>query len=68
VCVWYRVHVMGWGWGGGVQVQYLASRHVDRILVVNNGTIAEEGTYQELSDRGGLFLTLLQAQRQRQGV
>ena len=48
-------------------MQYLASRHVDRILVVSGGEIAEQGTYQELSDRGGLFLTLLQAQRQRQG-
>ena len=30
-------------------------RHCDRILVVDGGRIAEEGTYDELIARNGLF-------------
>ncbi len=38
-------------------------RHCDRILVVDNGRIAEEGTYDELIERGGLFAELVERQR-----
>jgi len=34
-------------------------KHVDRILVIREGTIAEEGTYQELIDRRGPFSEFL---------
>ena len=38
-------------------------RHCDRILVVDGGTIAEEGTYEELLAKGGLFAELVKRQR-----
>ena len=38
-------------------------RHCDRILVVDEGHIAEEGTYDELIERGGLFAELVERQR-----
>ena len=38
-------------------------RHCDRILVVDNGKIAEEGTYEELIERDGLFAELVARQR-----
>jgi ABC-type bacteriocin/lantibiotic exporter with double-glycine peptidase domain len=38
-------------------------RHCDRILVVDDGRIAEEGTYDELIERGGLFAELVERQR-----
>ena len=38
-------------------------RHCDRILVVDDGRIAEEGTYDELMERGGLFAELVERQR-----
>ena len=38
-------------------------RHCDRILVVDEGHIAEEGTYDELIERGGLFAKLVARQR-----
>lgn len=38
-------------------------RHCDRILVVDNGRIAEEGTYEELIERGGIFAELVERQR-----
>ena len=38
-------------------------RHCDRILVVDGGTIAEEGSYDELIARGGLFAELVERQR-----
>lgn len=38
-------------------------RHCDRILVVDDGRIAEEGTYEELIERGGLFAELVERQR-----
>ena len=34
----------------------------DRILVLNNGRIAEEGTYDELIEHGGLFKELVEKQ------
>ena len=38
-------------------------RHCDRILVVDQGHIAEEGTYDELIAKGGLFAELVARQR-----
>ncbi|MBQ9001308.1 MAG: ATP-binding cassette domain-containing protein [Eggerthellaceae bacterium] len=38
-------------------------RHCDRILVVDGGRIAEEGTYDELVAKGGLFAELGERQR-----
>lgn len=38
-------------------------RHCDRILVVDGGRIAEEGTYEELIAKGGLFADLVERQR-----
>ena len=38
-------------------------RHCDRILVVDGGRIAEEGTYDELIAKGGLFAELVERQR-----
>jgi ABC-type bacteriocin/lantibiotic exporter with double-glycine peptidase domain len=38
-------------------------RHCDRILVVDGGTIAEEGTYEELIERNGIFAELVKRQR-----
>ncbi|MBQ3266979.1 MAG: ABC transporter ATP-binding protein, partial [Atopobiaceae bacterium] len=38
-------------------------RHCDRILVVDGGRIAEEGTYEELIERGGIFAELVERQR-----
>ena len=37
-------------------------RHCDRILVVDGGRIAEEGTYDELLAKGGLFTELVKRQ------
>ena len=38
-------------------------RHCDRILVVDGGAIAEEGTYEELIAKNGLFAELVERQR-----
>lgn len=38
-------------------------RHCDRILVVDGGRIAEEGTYEDLLERDGLFAELVARQR-----
>ena len=38
-------------------------KHCDRILVVDGGCIAEEGTYEELIEKGGLFAELVERQR-----
>ena len=38
-------------------------RHCDRILVIDGGKIAEDGTYEELIARGGLFAELAERQR-----
>ena len=38
-------------------------RHCDRILVVDHGHIAEEGTYEQLIERGGIFAELVERQR-----
>ena len=38
-------------------------RHCDRILVMDRGRIAEEGTYEELMQKNGLFTELVQRQQ-----
>jgi ABC-type bacteriocin/lantibiotic exporter with double-glycine peptidase domain len=38
-------------------------RHCDRILVVDGGKIAEEGTYDELIAKKGIFAELVERQR-----
>ena len=38
-------------------------RHCDRILVLDGGKIAEEGTYEELIAKGGIFAELVERQR-----
>ncbi|MBR2834305.1 MAG: ATP-binding cassette domain-containing protein [Coriobacteriales bacterium] len=38
-------------------------RHCDRILVIDNGNIAEEGTYEELIAKNGVFAELVKRQR-----
>ncbi len=38
-------------------------RHCDRILVLDNGRIAESGTYDELIEKGGIFADLVERQR-----
>jgi ABC-type bacteriocin/lantibiotic exporter with double-glycine peptidase domain len=38
-------------------------RNCDRILVVDGGSIAEEGTYEELIEKDGIFAELVAKQR-----
>ena len=38
------------------------ARNCDRILLVDHGRIAEEGTYDELLAKGGLFTELVKRQ------
>jgi len=38
-------------------------RHCDRILVLDGGSIIEEGTYEELIAKGGFFADLVERQR-----
>lgn len=38
-------------------------RHCDRILVMDGGKIAEDGTYEELIEKGGIFAELVERQR-----
>ena len=38
-------------------------RHCDRILVLDGGRIAEEGTYDALIQKGGIFAELVERQR-----
>ena len=38
-------------------------QHADRILFLDSGKIAEEGTYEELLAKNGLFAKLVQRQR-----
>lgn len=39
--------------------------HADNIIVLDNGLIAQRGTYNELCNQEGLFSSLLQAERRR---
>jgi ABC-type bacteriocin/lantibiotic exporter with double-glycine peptidase domain len=43
-------------------------RHCDRILVLDNGEIIEDGTYDELIKKGGFFAELVERQRLDQGA
>ncbi len=38
-------------------------RHCDRILVLDGGRIVEDGTYEQLIERGGVFAGLVERQR-----
>ena len=38
-------------------------KHCDRILVLDGGRIVEDGTYDELIDKGGFFAELVERQR-----
>ncbi len=38
-------------------------RHCNRILVIDNGKIAEDGTYEELIAKNGIFAELVERQR-----
>ncbi|MBR5338074.1 MAG: ATP-binding cassette domain-containing protein [Lachnospiraceae bacterium] len=38
-------------------------KHCDRILVLDKGNIAEDGTYDQLIEKGGLFAELVERQR-----
>ncbi len=38
-------------------------KHCDRILVLDGGHIVEDGTYEELIERGGFFAELVERQR-----
>lgn len=38
-------------------------RHCDRIIVLDNGKIVEDGSYDELLSRGGMFAELVSRQR-----
>ena len=37
-------------------------RHCDRIIVLDKGRIAEEGTYEALKEKGGLFAEMIKRQ------
>jgi ATP-binding cassette subfamily B protein len=43
-------------------------QHVDRILVIHKGRVAEEGTHRDLLARGGIYTKLYQLQYQDQEV
>jgi ABC-type multidrug transport system fused ATPase/permease subunit len=38
-------------------------RHCDRIVVLDGGHIVEDGTYEELMERGGMFSELVARQQ-----
>ena len=38
-------------------------RQCDRIIVVDNGSIVEDGTYEELIEKGGFFAELVSRQQ-----
>ena len=38
-------------------------RHCDRIIVLDKGKIVEDGTYEELLEKGGYFSELVERQR-----
>ena len=42
-------------------------RRCDRILVLDGGRIAEEGTYESLMEKKGLFAALVEGQRAEEG-
>lgn len=43
-------------------------RHADRLFVMENGRIAEEGSHEELMERRGIFHELVETQRQASEV
>jgi len=43
-------------------------RNADKIIVVNDGTVAEEGTFDELVARDGLFARMVAEQSAGEGT
>ncbi|MFW5894944.1 MAG: ABC transporter ATP-binding protein, partial [Bacillota bacterium] len=43
-------------------------RNVDRICVIDEGEIKEQGTHQELLDKGGLYYTLYNQELKKEGA
>lgn len=43
-------------------------RNADKIIVVNEGAVAEEGTFDELVARGGLFARMVAEQSAGEGT
>lgn len=39
-----------------------AAKEADRILVLDNGVVTEDGSHQQLMERGGLYATLVEKQ------
>ena len=62
-------HTVGAFWDWCIQVSRGPTliegdaKECDRILVIDGGRIAEEGTYDELHEKGGLFAELMARQR-----
>lgn len=42
-------------------------RHADRILVLHDGEIVEEGTHEELIERSGMYREMVELQRMEEG-
>ena len=42
-------------------------RHADRILVLDDGEIVEDGSHAELMDRSGLYRGMVELQRMEGG-
>jgi ATP-binding cassette subfamily B protein len=38
-------------------------RNANRLIVIDNGTVAEEGSHDELMEKGGIYHNLVMAQR-----
>ena len=38
-------------------------RDADKIVLVNNGRVAEQGTHEELLQRGGMYLRFIEAEQ-----
>lgn len=39
-----------------------AAKEADRILVLDNGVVMEDGSHQQLMEKGGLYATLVEKQ------
>ena len=50
----------------GIAHRLSTIRHCDRILVLDQGKIVEDGTYEELMEKNGYFCELVERQRVEQ--